>query len=137
MNRIKLDHELFGLSSIIENKTHARLKDVFKEEEIIYVIVAPGEMGKILGKGGETIKRLQQQFGKRIKAIEYNDSVEIFIKNIIFPLTAEEIVQDDSVVYIKDSQKKTKSLLIGRNGRNLKLINRAVKRFFNLEVKVL
>jgi len=125
------------LSSLLENRTHARIKDVFRDEEIIYVIVAPGEMGKILGKGGETIKRLQQQLGKRIKAVEFNDAVEMFVKNIIFPLKVEEIIQEGLVVLIKDSQKKTKSLLIGRNGRNLKLINRAVKRFFNVEVKVI
>lgn len=127
---------MLGLSSIIENRTQARIKDIFKDEETIYVIVAPGEMGKILGKGGESIKRLQQQFNRRIKAIEYNDSVLIFVRNIIYPITVEEIVQEGLIVYIKDPQKKTKSLLIGRNGRNLKLINRAVRRFFDVEVKV-
>ena len=136
MNRITLDPELFGLYSIIEEKTQALVKDIFREDDIIYVIVAPGEMGKILGKGGQTIQNLQQHLGKKVKAIEYNESVLQFIKNIIFPLQVEEVVQEENLILIKDSQKKTKSLLIGRNGRNLKLINRAVKRFFNLEVKV-
>ncbi|HLC81140.1 MAG TPA: NusA-like transcription termination signal-binding factor [Candidatus Nanoarchaeia archaeon] len=136
MARIKLDQEMLGLSSLIENQAHVLVKDLFKEEETIYIIVAAGDIGKLLGKGGETVKRLQQKLGKRIKAIEYDDEVDKFVKNIIYPLQVEEIVCEDSVICLKDSQKKTKSLLIGRNGRNLKIINRAVRRFFNVEVKV-
>jgi len=127
---------MLGLSSLIENQAHVLVKDLFKEEETIYIIVAAGDIGKLLGKGGETVKRLQQKLGKRIKAIEYDDEVDKFVKNIIYPLQVEEIVCEDSVICLKDSQKKTKSLLIGRNGRNLKIINRAVRRFFNVEVKV-
>jgi transcription termination/antitermination protein NusA len=134
--RIKLDQETFGLSSIIERQTKARVKDVFKEDDTIYVIVAPGEIGKIIGKGGITIKKLQDSLGKKVRAIEYSDSVERFVGNIIAPVRVEEIVKDGEIVFLKDSQKKIKSLLIGRDGRNLRLINRAVRRFYNVEVKV-
>ena len=59
-----------------------------------------------------------------------------FIKNIIYPLKVEQIIQEEGVVLIKDSQKKVRSLLIGREGKNLEMINRAVQRFFNVVVKV-
>jgi transcription termination/antitermination protein NusA len=137
MVRIKLDQETFGLSSIIERQTKARVKDVFKEDDTIYVIVASGEIGKVIGKGGITIKKLQERFGKKIRAIEFAGSVEKFVANVIAPIKVEEIVIEGEEVHIKDSQKKTKSLLIGRDGKNLKLINRAVKRFYNVEVKVI
>ncbi len=49
-----------------------------------------------------------------------------------------EIKEEAGDVIIRDDNKKTKSLLIGREGRNLKLLNRAVRRFFSVnEVKVI
>ena len=136
MGRLKLDSEIFGLSSMVERITHARVKDCFKEEGVLYVIVAPGEMGKVLGKKGVVIKKLQEKIGLKVKVIEYRNDVKSFVRNVIWPVKVEEIVEEGDVIYLKDSQKKTKSLLIGREGRNLRLINRAVKRFFNMEVKI-
>jgi N utilization substance protein A len=136
MARLILDQETLGLSSLMERLTGAKVKDCFKNEEVIYFVVGIGELGKAVGKQGVNIKRVQEELKKRIRIIEYRDSVVEFIKNIIYPTRVEEVVQQDNLVLIKDSSKKTKSLLIGRDGRNLKLINRAVKRFFNVDVKV-
>lgn len=136
MKKVILDQEAFGLSSLMEKIARVRVKDCFKDEEIIYFVVAPGELGKAIGKGAVNIKRVQEELGKRIKVVEYNEDMVTFIKNIIYPAKVEEIVEENNVIFIKDSSKKTKSLLIGRGGKNLKLINRAVKRFFNKEVKV-
>jgi N utilization substance protein A len=120
----------------MERITRARVKDCFKDDETIYFVVGRGEMGKALGKGGSNIKKVQQEMGKKIKVIEYNDHLVTFVKNVIAPVEVEEITVEDNVVLIKDSRRKTKSLLIGRNGKNLNLIKRAVRRFFNAEVKI-
>lgn len=122
----------------MERLSRARVKDCFKFEEIIYFVVATGDMGKAVGKGGETIKRVQQQLGKKIRVIEFQDDLTRFIQNVIYPLKVEEIIEEDGVVFLKDSSKKTKSLLIGRDGKNLTLLNRAIKRFFSIkDVKVI
>ena len=121
---------------MVERITHARVKDCFKEEGVLHIIVAPGEMGKILGKKGIIIKKLQESIGLKIKVMEYRSDMKSFIRNVIWPIKVEEIIEEEGTVYLKDSQKKTKSLLIGREGKNLRLINRAVKRFFNVEVKI-
>ena len=137
MARVKLDQDLLGLSTIMERLSKARVKDCFKFEETIYFVVATGEMGKAVGKGGVTIKRISQELGKKIRVIEYRDNVISFVKNVIYPLKVEEIVEEEGVILLKDSSKKIKSLLIGRDAKNLNLLNRAVKRFFNVkEVKV-
>lgn len=127
-----------GLCSLMERITKAKVKDCFKDEEgTVYFVVGKGEFGKAVGKAGSSIKNVQQELGRKVKVIEYSDSVTEFIRNIIYPLTADEIVEAGSgLISIKEHQKKAKSLLIGRGGKNIKLINRAVKRFFNYEVKV-
>ena len=95
-------------------------------------------MGKAIGKGGANIKKIQTELGKKIRIIEFRDNMIDFVKNVIYPLKVAEVVEEENIVYIKDPNKKTKSLLIGRDGKNLKLINRAVKRFFSVDdVKVI
>ena len=136
MVRLKLDQDSLGLSSLMERITGTRVKDCFQDEETIYFVVSPGEMGKAIGKGGSTIRRVQQEFHKKIKVVEFNADPAVFIQNFIYPLSVEEIKAEDSFFVIKDPSKKTKSLLIGRDARNLKQLNRAVQRFFNKEVKV-
>lgn len=140
MERLKLDQETLELSSLMERITNARVKDCFKDDanETIYLIVAPGELGKAVGKGGSNIRLVQEKIGKKIRVIEFNENLASFIRNLIYPLNVAEIKEEAGEVIIRDDNKKTKSLLIGREGRNLKLLNRAVRRFFSVnEVKVI
>ncbi len=137
MVRIKLDPEVMGLSSVMESISNVHVKDCFKDGEMVYFIVETGEMGRALGKAGLNVKRVQEELGKRVKVIEYNEDVERFVRNVIAPLNVERVVLQESVLILQDSNKKTKSLLIGRESKNLTLINRAVRRFFNVEVKVM
>ena len=127
---------MFGYSSLMEKVSRVRAKDCFKDGETIYFIVHPRMNGKALGKSGVNIKRIQTELDKKIKIIEFSPVVEEFVRKAIYPLKVEEVVKEENVVFLKDGNKKTKSLLIGRDGRNLQAINRAVKRFFDVEVKV-
>ena len=127
-----------GLSSLMERVTKAKVKDCFTdEEENLFFVVAPGELGKAIGKGGANIRKMQDELQRKIRVIEYNDNVVEFVKNIIYPLRVQSITEENGAVVIKETNKKAKSLLIGRQGRTLKLINRAVKRFFNHEIKII
>ena len=137
MSRIKLDSDSLGWSSLLERLTGTHVKDCFKEDEMIYFVVHPGELGKAVGRAGMMVKRVQDELGKRIKVIEYRESAIEFVKNVIYPLSVEEIIEESASIILRDTNKKTKSLLIGRDGKNLHVINRAVQRFFNKEVKVI
>jgi len=136
MERLKLDQESIGLSSFMEKATGVRVKDCFKDQEVIYFIVASGELGKAIGKGGMNIHRVQDALKKKVKIIEYHADPAQFIRNVISPLHIEDVVEEKDVLVIKDQNRKTKGLIIGRDGKNLQVLNRAVQRFFNKEVKV-
>ena len=137
MKKVILDQEMFGLSSLMERLTGTRVKDCFRDDEgSIYFVVEKGFLGKAVGKGGVNIKKAEKKFGKKIRVIEYRDNAVDFVKNIIYPIKVEDITEEKDAVMIKDSNRKTKSAIIGRGGKRLQLINRAVKRFFNKEVKV-
>jgi len=136
MVRIKLDQETLGLSSIMERRTGALVKDCFQDEDTVYFVVAPGELGKAIGKGGANIRAISQELNKKVRVVEFRDQVQEFIKNLMYPLAVEKIVEEDDAFVLQDSSRKTKGLLIGRDGKNLKFLNRAVQRFFGKEVKV-
>jgi transcription antitermination factor NusA-like protein len=83
------------------------------------------------------VKILEREIGKRVRVIEHREKVEDFVRNVIYPLKVEEVVLQGDVVEIRDNDKKTKGLLIGRDSKNLEFINMVVKRFFSVDVKVI
>ncbi|MEK6951173.1 MAG: NusA-like transcription termination signal-binding factor [Nanoarchaeota archaeon] len=137
MIRVKLDQDVVGLTALLEQRSGARVKDCFKEQETIYFVVATGEAGKAIGRNGVHVQQLQQQLQKKIKVIEYHDSPAEFVRNLIAPLRVEEVREEGELLLLQDHNKKTKGLLIGREGKNLRILNRAVQRFFPKEVKVI
>ncbi|MBI2112577.1 NusA-like transcription termination signal-binding factor, partial [Candidatus Woesearchaeota archaeon] len=117
--------------------TGVPVKDCFKEEDTIYIVVPPGNLGKAVGKNGIVIKKIQHNLRKNIRVIEYRDNVADFVGNIIYPIQVERIIEEENAVIIKDSNRSVKSQIIGREGKNLNIIKRAVQRFFpTKEVRV-
>ncbi|MBT4651508.1 NusA-like transcription termination signal-binding factor [Candidatus Woesearchaeota archaeon] len=136
MNKVVYDQEMMGIINLLSRLTKARIKDCFKEEDNFYCVVAKGDIGKAIGKGGETIKKIQNTINKKIKFIEFDESVVKFVKNAIHPFKVDDIVEKEGSVEIICEDRRVKGLLIGRSRSNLDLLNRTVKRFFNVEVKV-
>ena len=137
MARVKLDQETIGLSSVVERMTRAHVKDCFKEEGVIYFIIAFGDMGKCIGKGGSTIRKIQDRMRRPVKLFEYNSDVCQFVANVIYPVKVAQIVQEDGIVFIRDDDRSKKGKIIGRSGSGISFINKVVKRFFDVtEVKV-
>lgn len=136
MSKVIYDQELMGMMSLLSRLTRARIKDCFKEENNLYCIVEKGDIGKAIGKGGVNIKRIEQIFKRKVRMIEFGNTAVEFIRHLIYPVRADEIREADGVVEIVGGDKKTKGLLIGRDAKNLAFLNKAVKRFFDVEVKV-
>jgi transcription termination/antitermination protein NusA len=134
--RLKLDTELFLISSLVEKMIKVNIKDCFKDEDSYYFIVGTGWLGKAIGKGGLNVKKVQEKLKKKIKFIEYRDSSVDFVKNVIYPLKVEQVYEESGVLVLKDSSRKVKGQLIGHAGKNLEFIKRAVSRFFDVNVKV-
>jgi NusA-like KH domain protein len=134
--RVKLDQHSFGVIQIVEKMLRVPVKDVVQDDGNMWVVVPTGMLGKALGKGAVNVKKLQTKFDLRVKMIEYKDDVVSFIRNVVYPVKVEEIVLEEGVVICRDSNRKTKSLLFGRDGANLEMVKRSVSRFFDVDVKV-
>ena len=122
-----------------ERLTKAKVKDCFEDsnENLIFV-VQDGEIGKALGKNCKTVLKLKEKLpNKKVKIVEYSSNLIKFIKNLIFPYKVQEINQEDDTIKLKSDDMKTKGLLIGKNGRNLRNYEGIVNRYFKIkEIKV-
>ncbi|MDP6647913.1 MAG: NusA-like transcription termination signal-binding factor, partial [Candidatus Woesearchaeota archaeon] len=136
MARIKYNSDVMKYISLFESVTRAKIRDCIVNEAIIF-IVHENEMGKAIGKQGSNIKKIENIMKKKIKLVEFNNDVSQFIQNLIYPIKAKEVKEENGIVTIYGSDTKTRGMLIGRDKHNLNSINGIVKRYFGVtEVKV-
>lgn len=136
MSKIKYNADDMKIIQLFETLTGAKLKDCIMDESILF-IVAEHEIGKAIGKKGSNIKRLEQLLKKKIRVVSFNDNVTKFISNLLLPLKADNIENNDGEITITGPDVKTRGLIIGRNKQNLNNLMSIVKRYFSVkDIKV-
>ena len=136
MARIRYSADIIQYISIFESLTAAKVKDCIVNEQILF-IVNENDMGKAIGKQGSNVKRIENMMKKKIRLVEFNDDIVQFVQNLIYPIQAREIKEENGIVNIYCNDVKSKGMLIGRDRHNINFISNVVKRFFKVEeVKV-
>ncbi len=102
-------------------------------DRVIYVI-KPGDMGLAIGRKGENINRLSRQLGRRLEMVEYGETPEAFVANIIRPaeLAALAPAADGADIVIR--RRADLGVVIGRSGSTIEKVRLLCRRFFDLEV---
>jgi len=131
--KIKLDSDTMKFMSLFENITKANATDCFKQGERIVFIVNKGKAGPAVGKGGGNIRRLEMLLKKKIKVVEHDPDLIEFVKNVIHPLQAKEISENEGIVTIAPADSVTRGYLIGRGAVNLRQFEEIVKRYFDIK----
>ena len=125
------DTETIRLINLFENVTGAPVKDCLVDSatNTIYFIVDQGKVGIAIGKNGNSVKKAERITGKSIKLFEFSKDIVLFVKNLIPQVSEVKIRSEDgkSVVEIK-VEKKSKALVIGRDGKNLKIYKELLQR---------
>ncbi|MDP3918872.1 MAG: NusA-like transcription termination signal-binding factor [Nanoarchaeota archaeon] len=130
-----LDQRLIGFINIFERMTRAKIKDCFEEGDTLVFVVQPGEIRKAIGPGGENIRKASEKFKKKIKVIQFNDNIEKFVLNLLYPLKPEVELKEDKLV-IKAKDNREKGLIFGREKSRLKGIQDTVNKYFKVDVVV-
>ena len=83
--KIKLTSDELRLISLFSSITSATARDCIVDEKMdrVIFVVNKGQMGLAIGRGGATIKQLQNMVPRRIELVEYSDNVDEFLKNIL------------------------------------------------------
>ena len=136
--KIKLTPDEFRLISLFQSITSASARDCIvddKMERVIFV-VNKGQMGLAIGKGGATIKQLQNVVAKKVELVEYSDEASDFIRNILNSEMVKEVKinerSDGSKQAVVFVDPKRKGIVVGREGRNAEKARLLAKRYFQI-----
>lgn len=132
MTRIKYDINLMKFMSLFESITNSKLKDCFDANDLLVFVVENGEIAKAIGRKGSNVMRIEGILKRKIKIVEFNEDKIRFIRNFIYPIEAEEIKEENNIVFIRGRDTKTKGLLIGRDSKNLDNLINVVRRYFEV-----
>ena len=130
---VKFDTETIRLINFFENFTGVSVRDCLVDCDCIYFIVEEGKVGIAIGKNGSSVKNIERMIKKNIKLFEFSRDLKIFIKKLIPQANDVKIKNDnDRIVVEIKVEKKDKALVIGRDGRNIKVFKELLQRSHNV-----
>jgi len=136
--KIKLTSDELRLISLFSSITSATARDCIVDEKMdrVIFVVNKGQMGLAIGRGGATIKQLQNVVPRRIELVEYSDNVNDFLKNILNSSMINEIKINKRIdgtkqaIVVVDSKKK--GVVVGKDGRNAEKARLLARRYFQI-----
>ncbi|HKZ45349.1 MAG TPA: NusA-like transcription termination signal-binding factor [archaeon] len=130
---VKFDTETIRLINFFENFTGVSVKDCLVNCDCIYFIVEEGKVGIAIGKNGSSVKHIERLIKKSIKLFEFSKDLKVFIKKLIPQVNDIKIKDDNGKVFVEIKvEKKDKALVIGRDGRNIKVFKELLQRTHNV-----
>lgn len=128
--KVEFDTEAIRLINLFENLTQVNVRDclVDKETNTVYFIVEEKEAGIAIGKSGSKIKIIERLLNKRIKVFEYSRDLRKFVKNLIPSAINVEVHDGKERTVVVSVDKVEKSVVIGRDERNLKIYKKLLQR---------
>ena len=136
--KIKLTSDELRLMSLFQSITSVTARDCVvdgKMDRVIF-IVNKGQMGLAIGKGGMTIRQLQNVVTRKVELVEYSDDASDFVRNILNPQMVNEVKitqrTDGSKQAVVLVDAKRKGVVVGKEGRNAEKARLLAKRYFQI-----
>mgnify|MGYP003407231877 FL=1 len=136
--KIKLTSDELRLMSLFQSITSVTSRDCVVDDKMdrVIFIVNKGQMGLAIGKGGMTIRQLQNVVAKKVELVEYSEDASDFVRNILNP----QMVNDVKITQRTDGSKqvvvlvdaKRKGVVVGKEGRNAEKARLLAKRYFQI-----
>jgi len=127
------DTETIRLMTLFENLTGVSVKDCLIEENVMHLIVEEGKLGIAIGKNGNSVKNAEGVMKKTIKLYEFSADLSKFVKNLIPKAVGVTINSDgDRIVVEVKVERNDRPMVIGRDGKNLKILKELLKRSHNV-----
>ncbi|MFX0149390.1 MAG: NusA-like transcription termination signal-binding factor [Candidatus Hodarchaeota archaeon] len=137
MSNIRMNQEELRFISILEGLTGALAVDCIwdKSESRVIFVVRRHDTGKVIGRGGTTIRRLRDHFQKQIDIVVYSEQLEEFASNTLAPAKTQNVElheEKGKKTVIITVIPKEKGKAIGKNGRNIQKSRILMKRHFGV-----
>ncbi len=128
--KVTLDQNTIQMINLFQSLTGSSVIDAINDGDEIYFVIAQGQYGATVGKGGIKIKNAERVFKKYIKVFEYSENMEEFLRNILPGI--QEISSQDKTVTVK-IKPNDKAKAIGRGGKNVRILTKFLQRLFDKE----
>lgn len=126
--------------NLLDKVTHIKTSKCFTYGGTLYFAIPSFLMGKALGEGALSLKRLQEQIGKRVKLVAEptgQEEVARFVRDIVAPTSFKEARIEQRTVVIVSGGMQQKAQLLGRNKQHYEELALIVKDTFGLELKIM
>ena len=127
---LTLNTESIGMITLFENLTGTMVKDCIIDNvtNTVYFVIEEGKVGIAIGKNGSCVKNVERLIKKNVKIFEFSGDLGSFIKNLIPQASDVRIKNGEGIMVEVRVDKKDKAIVIGREGKNLKLFKELLKR---------
>ena len=98
----------------LESISGVGARDCIIGEKIISYLVDDKDVGRVVGKGGETVKKLRQRAKKNIEIFPYCKTAEDFVKKSLYGIVIDNVERVD-----RDGKTEMRITLNGENRRKL------------------
>ena len=135
---IKLTSDELRLISLFSSVTSATARDCIVDDKMdrVIFVVNKGQMGLAIGKGGATIKQLQNVVAKKVELVEFSDDAAEFIRNMLNADMVSDVRiserSDGSKQAVVTVDQRKKGAVVGREGRNAEKARLLAKRYFQI-----
>lgn len=136
--KIKLTSDELRLMSLFQSITSVTARDCVVDDKMdrVIFVVNKGQMGLAIGKGGMTIRQLQNVVTRKVELVEYSDDASDFVRNILNPQMVNEVKitqrTDGSKQAVVLVDAKLKGVVVGKEGRNAEKARLLAKRYFQI-----
>ncbi len=127
---VKIETDAIRIIALFESITKIHAKDCIIEDKCIYFLVDQEKIGLAVGKNGSVIKEVKKVLRKDVRVMGYPDNPEDFIKSQI-PSVKSIQVSDGSLILSVPSRERVN--VIGKSGRNIKIMKEILKRYFKIK----
>lgn len=134
-----IDMRAMRYINLLDRVSHVKTRNCFMHNNTLFFAVNKKDVSRAIGIAAVNIRKMEEQIGKKIRIISEPDGVEDaarFVGDIISPVHVKSIEIVDKTMVITAGNMQTKASLIGRDKRRLEELERVVKDFFGLDLRI-
>lgn len=135
---IKLSADEMRYIALFEGLTGARVQDCIIHENgaRLTFVVKTGDIGFVIGKGGNNIRKTKRMIGKSVEVVEYSADPVKFVKNILMPARVKGVnivEREGKKIALIDVEEQDRGIAIGRGGRKIQCAKKLALRHHGIQ----